>query len=224
MKINKINNRSRKKKNRLIGIVIAVLLAMVSLFLLPCLISKININSQYEEVWISSLSSYLGGILGGMVSGTLAFLGVFYTIRYYKKTDEQRERAGVMPFLMLNYTPRDIFNPKLSIKLGTIYNDYLKKNYLIRVENIGNGFARSISIVTEEHRAGYSFCDVIPVNTSSYFVFCAQSGCFSNYCHFYIQYVDSKNNKYQQQYCAFFSTDDVDIRCEPPELLLGSEG
>ena len=34
-----------------------------------------------------------------MISGTLAFIGVFYTIRYYKESDEQKEKAAIQPFL-----------------------------------------------------------------------------------------------------------------------------
>ena len=62
-------------------------------------IAKLAINDTIDSTWIGSLASYWGGILGGMISGTLAFIGVFYTIRYYKESDEQKEKAAIQPFL-----------------------------------------------------------------------------------------------------------------------------
>ena len=37
----------------------------------------------------------------GAASVILAFLSVFYTIRYYKESDAQKERATVQQFLMV---------------------------------------------------------------------------------------------------------------------------
>lgn len=34
-------------------------------------------------------------------SGVFAFLGVFYTIKYYKESDEQKEKAAIKPFLLV---------------------------------------------------------------------------------------------------------------------------
>ena len=94
--------KDKKNKNKIIRhivwflfafIAISVLLTLVVEALIRISIAKLAINDTIDSTWIGSLASYWGGIIGGMISGTLAFIGVFYTIRYYKESDEQKEKA-----------------------------------------------------------------------------------------------------------------------------------
>ena len=100
--------KDKKNKNKIIRhivwfliafIAISVLLTLVVEALIRISIAKLAINDTIDSTWIGSLASYWGGIIGGMISGTLAFIGVFYTIRYYKESDEQKEKAAIQPFL-----------------------------------------------------------------------------------------------------------------------------
>ena len=94
--------KDKKNKNKIIRhivwfliafIDISVLLTLVVEALIRISIAKLAINDTIDSTWIGSLASYWGGIIGGMISGTLAFIGVFYTIRYYKESDEQKEKV-----------------------------------------------------------------------------------------------------------------------------------
>ena len=83
----------RKKKNALFGVLVFLIIAVVIVALasieVEIIIRRYIILGQ-EETWTASVASYWGGIIGGVVSGILAFLGVFYTIRYYKESDAQK--------------------------------------------------------------------------------------------------------------------------------------
>lgn len=103
--------KDKKNKNKIIRhivwfliafIAISVLLTLVVEALIRISIAKLAINDTIDSTWIGSLASYWGGIIGGMISGTLAFIGVFYTIRYYKESDEQKGKASVIEKIFEN--------------------------------------------------------------------------------------------------------------------------
>ncbi len=64
-------------------------------------ISCLTINDTVDLAWISSLASYWGGVIGEVISGVLALLGVFYAIKYYKESDEQKEKSLIQSFLLV---------------------------------------------------------------------------------------------------------------------------
>lgn len=93
-----------KKRNSLFGVIVFLLAAVVIVALVSIGIEaaiRDCVVLEQKETWVASVASYWGGIIGGVVSGILAFLGVFYTIRYYKESDAQKERTAVQPFLLV---------------------------------------------------------------------------------------------------------------------------
>lgn len=71
---------------------------IVIIFLIggPVIINSLMLKHQYtvevrgtEDVWISSLSTYFGAIIGGVISGLLTLLGVKLTLE--KSTDQVNE-------------------------------------------------------------------------------------------------------------------------------------
>ena len=68
----------------------------------------------------------MGGIIGGVISGILAFLGVFYTIRYYKDSDAQKERAAVQPFLFVKVGQDNRHELSKEFGLGKVPEDEKK--------------------------------------------------------------------------------------------------
>ena len=94
-------NKKKKDKRKshvrvILFLIIAIAIVSAVTIYIESVIKGYVITGQ-EATWTASLASYWGGIIGGMVSGVLAFLGVFYTIRYYKESDAQKERAAVQP-------------------------------------------------------------------------------------------------------------------------------
>ena len=143
-------DKKNKNKNKIIRhivwfliafIAISVLLTLVVEALIRISIAKLAINDTIDSTWIGSLASYWGGIIGGMISGTLAFIGVFYTIRYYKESDEQKEKAAIQPFL--NVTMASGGKATRGFFLGKSKENKKKQLQVnVNIKNIGNGWKK----------------------------------------------------------------------------------
>ena len=62
-------------------------------------VAELSVDNDANAAWIGSLASYWGGILGGIFSGIIAVIGVFYTIQFTREADRRKERQGIQPFL-----------------------------------------------------------------------------------------------------------------------------
>ena len=91
--------KEKKTKNKLIlhivlfliiFIAVAVVLTLGVEALIRLSVVQLSVDNEMNATWIGSVASYWGGIIGGMISGILAVIGVFYTILYYKEADEQK--------------------------------------------------------------------------------------------------------------------------------------
>lgn len=87
------------KRTIIIGIIISSIIVVGALMVSPILIDYVvKSNSQ----WITFYSSYLGGIFGGIVSGSLTLGGVYLTIRHQNKLLNQEK------FSKINYVCRKL--------------------------------------------------------------------------------------------------------------------
>lgn len=156
--------------------------------------------SGQEETWSASVASYWGGIIGGVVSGVLAFLGVFYTIRYYKDSDAQKERAAVQPFLFVKIGQDNRYELSKGFGLGDVPKKKEKqKEIRVSIQNIGNGFATTLVIHTGVNIGGLAFNKVIPVGECAYTFFVVDPENLKDGLHFGLQYIDSMTNEYIQE-------------------------
>lgn len=173
------NPRKQKKvKNKItkhiiiflcVFIVIASALSVGFAIVTRYYISSLTINDTIDSTWIGSLASYWGGIIGGLISGVLTFFGVFYTIRYYKESDEQKEKAAIQPYLLVTVGSNK--DSKGGFELGpqSVKKKATKKIEVI-VKNIGNGFAKTLVIHTGFNIGGMAYNKVISVgDTESLF-------------------------------------------------------
>ena len=85
--------KEKKTKNKLVRhivlflivfIAVAVLLTLGVEALIRLSVAHLSVNNEMNATWIGSVASYWGGIIGGMISGILAFIGVCYTIHNSK--------------------------------------------------------------------------------------------------------------------------------------------
>lgn len=135
--------------------------------------------------------------MGGLISGVFAFFGVFYTIKYYKESDEQKEKASIQPFLLVTVgANKDITNgfelgPKSEEKKAT-------KEIKVTIKNVGNGFANTLVIHTGFNFGGMAYNKVISVGESQCLFFKTDPKDLANGVSFGIQYVDAmKMNTYR---------------------------
>lgn len=219
--------KDKKNKNKIIRHIVWFLIVFITISFLLALkiealirisIAKLAINDTIDSTWIGSLASYWGGIIGGMISGTLAFIGVFYTIRYYKESDEQKEKAAIQPFL--NVTMASSGKATLGFSLGKSKEDKKKQLQInVNIKNIGNGFANTLVVHTGPNFGALSFNDVITVGESINLFFMVDEDELKKGIHFGIQYIDSMRNEYIQKYNMKKDYSSIKIECGYPEFL-----
>lgn len=218
-----LGEERRKKKNSFLSIVLFLICAVVAVTIITILIEhKIRtlVVSDLEETWAASIASYWGGIIGGVVSGVFAFLGVFYTIRYYKDSDAQKERAAVQPFLLVKVGQDNRHELSKGFGLGKVPEDEKKrKEVMIAIQNIGNGFATTLVVHTGANIGGLAFSKVIPVGDFAYTFFMLDPENLKKGLHFGIQYIDSMTNEYIQEYTMKADGSLIEIDCGYPQLL-----
>ena len=214
---------NRKKRNALLG-VLAFLLTIIGIVVLSSIwietIIRHSVVLGQEETWAASVASYWGGIIGGVVSGVFAFLGVFYTIRYYKESDAQKERAAVQPFLMveLGQDPRHELRTGFGLGAGTDDKEK-QKTINVAIKNIGHGFAKTLVIHTGYNIGGLAFNKVITVGDCAYTYFVLNKDSLKDGLCFALQYIDSMTNEYMQEYTIKTEHGTINIECGYPQLL-----
>ena len=200
-----------------IFVIIAIILAIFFSLKLRNYVACYSIDETIDSVWIGSLASYWGGIIGGVFSGAFAFLGVFYTIKYYKESDMQKERASIQPFLLVTIgAHKDI--PK-GFSLGPNSGKEKNKEIKVTIKNIGNGFANTLVVHTGFNLGGFAYNKLIQVNEAEYLFFMANSEEIQTGVSFQIQFIDSMRNEYIQEYKMIEKNGNIDIECGYPGLL-----
>lgn len=216
--------RDRKKNNKIVNqilaflfvfVVIASFLTVIIAFAIKRYVACFSINYTIDSLWIGSVASYFGGTIGGVFSGVFAFLGVFYTIKYYKESDAEKEQASIQPFILA--TVDSSSHAVKGFTLGTEIQDKTKERRIeVNLKNIGNGFATVLVIHTGFNVGGFNYNKVISVNESASIYFMVDSDELSKGLHFGIQYVDSMRNEYIQEYEIKKKNGIVDIECGYP--------
>lgn len=141
-----------KKYIALISITILILLIFIPILINGLMFNQglIKVHGSNEDVWISSLASYFGAIIGGVVSGVLTLLGVQLTINKSSQDvrltmveqELQREddikRSAIKEQLVKLYHPLYAFHSRNSFKRGAFdFTDLNEeeKMYFIHILN-----------------------------------------------------------------------------------------
>lgn len=219
--------KEKKTKNKLVRhivlflivfIAVAVLLTLGVEALIRLSVAHLSVNNEMNATWIGSVASYWGGIIGGMISGILAFIGVFYTIHYYKESDEQKEKASIQPFL--HVTVASGSSAMRGFSLGKLSEDKKEQKQVnVNIKNIGNGFANTLVVHTGANFGGLAFNNVIAVGESENLFFVVDKNELNKGVHFGIQYIDSMRNEYIQEYDMKMEHNSVKIECGYPGFL-----
>jgi len=216
----------RKKRNSFLSVILFLICAVVVIAIITIIIEhliRVLVVSSQEETWAASVASYWGGIIGGVVSGVLAFLGVFYTIRYYKDSDAQKERAAIQPFLLVKVGQDNRRELSKGFSLGSVPEDEKKRREVrVSIQNIGNGFATTLVIHTGVNVEGFTFNKVIPVGECAYTFFMVDLENLKDGLKFRIRYVDSMTNEYIQEYTMQSDGSLIEIDCGYPNRVLNT--
>ena len=181
-----------------------------------------RVDPDQETLWLSSVASYWGGIVGGVISGLIAFLGVFFTIRYYKSSDFKKEVSSVQPFLLIRIDNNDPMKNRSVLEIGKKGGDPILPNSSnVVIQNIGNGFASVLIIYTSDDAEGIRLDYVIPIGAELYFnlIYDRNNLLDGGELSFSIRYLDSMTNEYIQNYRLKLVNEYPQIMSEYPQLL-----
>ena len=193
--------------------VLLFVLAIVTPLLLDFLVFGNSIPSNISnEAWASFLRSYIGGLC------TMA--AVFITVKYYKDSDKQKEKAAIQPFLhvMIGGSSRDL-KKGFSLPGKTEKKAEELERVNITIKNVGNGFATTLVIYTGANLGGLSFRKVIPVGESVYTFFMVDTDKLEEGLHFGLNFVDAMRNEYIQEYDLKKDGSQMVIECGYPEFM-----
>lgn len=143
---------------------------IIPLLLINVLWVCISIESYWESTYmklshfeatigtnISSMASFWGGALGGIISGLLSIIGISLTISYYRKSDTANKEIENKPFLNLNI----VSNMEKLDEIQNLGKGANKVTVLFEIENIGKNFARTLTYNNGTNFGGYAFNHII---------------------------------------------------------------
>lgn len=201
-----------------IFVLVAIIVTIIVAKFIQKHITTFSVGNEMNSLWIGSFASYLGGTIGGIFSGAFAFLGVFYTIKYYKNSDDKKEKSAIQPFLLVtagaNKTPNTGFEVGEHSNKGDS-----KKNVNITIKNIGNGFANILVLHTGFNIGGIAYNKVLCSNESECIYLKIDSNSLDDGVDFGIQYVDAMRNEYHQTYTLKNENGHINIECGYPAFM-----
>lgn len=183
-------------------------------------LSELTTNNSIDSIWIGSLASYLGGTLGGIFSGAFAGLGVFYTIKYYKESDKEKEKLSIQPFLVITAGANE--RPPKAYYIGSAAyheNNDEKKVINVTIKNIGNGFASLLTLNNGVTIGGIKYNKVLTVGETDEICLVINVNALKEGIPFSLQYIDAMRNEYIQNYTISSKHAPVDIETEYPISL-----
>lgn len=219
-----LNGDKRKPTRRMVVfliafVILAIVISILVVYLIKNKVLMLSADGNYINTWAGSLASYWGAIIGGLISGLLAVLGVFYTIRYYKESDELKERAAIQPFLRVSVGGSDC-NGNVGYSVGNkAENKSDEISINIAITNIGNGFANTLIFHSGNNFGGYEFNRVIIVGEQTYTFLVVDAKKLKEGISFGIQYIDSMRNEYMQEYIVKLNHGRTVIECGYPYFL-----
>ena len=110
---------------------------------------------ENEATWVSSLSSYWGGVIGGIISGFLSLIGIIITINYYRKSDIDRKISERLPYFRLNMKCESNSGEDALFCLNR--DKKLSAFVECEMKNIGKGFAQILTYNTGSTIGGNGF-------------------------------------------------------------------
>lgn len=125
----------------------------------------VSSSENNTSIWISSLASFWGAILGGIVAGITSIVGIILTIRYYRDADSNNRMLENRPFL--NIRGVNFFQNNIPYKIRDLCQfGSGEKHIIIEIvlENIGKNFLRTLTYNDATNFGGYEFNYVIKAN------------------------------------------------------------
>lgn len=150
-----INNKENAKDDNRLKIILGLIILILILIFGPVIVNflmSFRIWEVYgdENIWIPSLSTYYGAILGGVISGLLTLFGVRLTINTSTEEvnrtirDQQKIREDDLKYNSVKEQVHKLYNPIISFQ-NKIYMKYTHYNFNLFSNEEKNDFIKLIS-------------------------------------------------------------------------------
>ena len=194
----------------LIGLPIVVFIVFAALFIEQSILRSAYVCqfAEQQSTWVASLPSYWGGIIGGLVGGSISFLGIAITIKYYRNADIENRRLNIQPFLVIqSETTKSFTGSKKPLFSFENASEVFVK---CMITNIGRGFALIITYNDGSIAGGYSYRHTLQKDCAiKDFVFCVPNKDCEHT--FYIQFMDEYMNEYIQSFNIIVKKNNNDL-------------
>ena len=124
-------------------------------------IYTVQFGAESVDSWISSLGSYWGAIVGGILSGTVSLIGIMLTIRYYRNSDTEKNRLAIQPFLKMSYKSTSNDESPQGVLFSKAEASQEKLRVQCSIKNIGRGFAQVLTFNDGSNIGGIAYVKTI---------------------------------------------------------------
>ena len=195
----------------LVGIGAALTVAIIVQNSIHSSLNQLKVDNDLNSTWFGAIASYWGGVIGGVISGSFTVIGVILTIGYYKKADNKKDRLKAMPFIEASIvSKKHIHSGEIDLSKAILLAEFDEKRrnekdeqmyFRIRLDNIGKGFAHTLSINSGESIGGKAYEKLIKVNEQTVIEVKAYIKDIKNNCvSFSLMYIDCMTNEYMQTF------------------------
>lgn len=200
-----------------VGSFLVIILTLFAVIVASIKIEEVILRPVYstqfgeESVgsWISSLGSYWGAIIGGILSGAISLLGIVLTIRYYRNSDIEKNRLAIQPFLKMNFQSTSKDDSPQGVLFSKAETNQEKLRVRCSIKNIGRGFAQVITFNDGTNIGGIAYEKTIEAAEEiGDFIFIVPYYNFE--FSLYLTFFDEYMNEYIQTF---------DIRVEPEKTI-----
>lgn len=195
----------------IIAIGVALTVAVIVQNTIHSSLNQLEVNNDLNSTWLGAVASYWGGVIGGVISGSFTVIGVILTIVYYKKADNKKDRLNDMPFIEATIlSSKHINSANIDISKAILLSEFNDKKhnekdelmyFKIALNNIGKGFAHTLSIISGETLGGNAYTKLIRVNEQTEIEVKAYIDDIHNdRASFSLIYIDCMTNEYMQTF------------------------
>ena len=188
-----------------IGLILLVVVGVVcfSMRLESYIRPNISAMPEMASTWTSSLPSYWGGIIGGMISGLIALIGTFLIIRYYKKSDTNNKIAENCPFIKIEKQACSTSIPSGQTQLFSLGKGKNRLYIQFSLNNIGKGYAQTLAYYDGTNIGGKKFSYTLEAGKlfdRKFLVEILYNNDDTIECSYAIMFLDCFGNEYLQEY------------------------
>ncbi|MGG0277786.1 hypothetical protein [Bacillus rhizoplanae] len=140
-----INSLSKTITNKKVILILVFFVTLLLPFITNFLVTHLNLEDEYRNEYVGFFGNYLGSIV--------TIVGVWLTIRFTTKEENENRRLQIIPYIETSFTESELTigqNPdrekELRIEVGDWENQNKRITGHLKLQNVGLGSAIDVKI------------------------------------------------------------------------------